>query len=764
MVYEIINANGLCRYYDISGSPGINQKIKVREGKFDFLENAEIAGKLIHFREASQAHVTFYLPQMHCSSCIWLLERLSTLDKGIRRSTVNFIRREITLVFDGRQTSLRRIAALLASIGYEPHISLQDMDTRKVRKQDPGRIYKIGVAGFCFGNIMLLSFPEYFSSGDMQETTLKKAFSFINLALSLPVFFYCAAGFFSSAYKSLRQKSLNIDAPIALAILITFLRSVYEIATQSGPGYLDSMSGIVFFMLVGRYFQNRVYETLAFDRDFRSYFPIGITRLAADGCEEQVPVTSVRAGDCLRIHSHEIIPVDGILLLGKGSIDYSFVTGESLPSEKSIGELVYAGGKQTGAAIDIRAVKEVSQSYLTQLWNNDVFKKPPHEKKVSFIHRISRYFTGVLFSIAGATAAYWLLHDPSRVWSAVTAILIVACPCALLLSATFTNGNMLSKLQKAGFFVKNAAVLENISEADTIVFDKTGTISMQARSQLCFQPCALSEADRQLVRALAVQSGHPLSKAIAASLPFEKRLPVEDFAEEKGRGSRAFIQGHAVKLGSEEYVTGSRSAHRQSAHVFVSIDGKVSGSFAITAVYREGLVALICQLKQRYRLAVISGDNPAEEQVLRSVFGPDAHVLFEQSPQQKLEYIKKLREQGRKVIMIGDGLNDAGALQQSNAGIVISDDVNNFSPACDAILDGRQFSRLGHLLDYCKKEKTIIFGSFIISLVYNIIGLSYAVQGQLSPVIAAILMPLSSVSIVLYTTALSAWLGRRVVV
>lgn len=761
LVYEIINQNGLCDYYTLASNPGISQKIKVREGKFAFLDNTEIASKLIHFNDGGQAHITFYLPQMHCSSCIWLLEHLQKLDQGVVSSTVNFLKREVTIVFKTGKTSLRPLAELLTSIGYEPHISLQDMKG-KAKTYDRSRIYKIGIAGFCFANIMMMSFPEYFASGDIGEAGLKAAFSYINLGLSLPVFFYCASEFFVSAYKSLKQKFLNIDAPIALAILITFVRSVYEIATQSGAGYLDSMSGIVFFMLLGRFFQNKTYETLSFDRDYRSYFPIGVTRIIAEGQEEQIPVAGIQKGDRLRIHSHEIIPADGILFMGKGTIDYSFVTGESMPSEKGIGELVYAGGKQVGASIEVEVVKEVSQSYLTQLWNNAVFKKQAAEKKASFVHRVSRYFTYVLFSIAIATAVYWNIHDPARTWSAVTAILIVACPCALLLSATFTNGNLLSRLQKAGFYVKHAGVLESISEADTLVFDKTGTISMQARSDVSFEGGALTAYGQQLVRSLAIQSNHPLSKAIVAALPVQPLLPVKDFKEEKGRGSEAVIDGEQLKLGSGEFVAGARPRqHSNASHVYVSINGELAGYFAIKAVYRDGLVGLIHFLKKRYRLAVISGDNNAEQRVLEKIFGAGTQLLFEQSPQSKLDFVKCLQQQKRKVIMIGDGLNDAGALQQSDAGIVISDDINNFSPGCDAILDGKQFAYLNRLLEYCRKEKQIIYGSFMISILYNIIGLSYAVQGHLSPVIAAILMPVSSVSIVLYTTLMSAWLARK---
>ncbi len=762
MVYGILSQNELCEYYDIEKNPGISQKVKVREGKFAFLDNAEIVQKLIHFEQDGQKHVTFYLPQMHCSSCIWLLEHLVKLSRGIVSSQVNFLKKEVTVVFNSAEISLRQTAELLSGIGYEPHISLNDISGDKLKKYDRSKIYKIGVAGFCFGNIMLLSFPEYFSGTEHSEANLVKVFSYLNLALALPVFFYCGAEFFISAWKSLKQKFLNIDAPIALAILITFGRSVYEILSGTGAGYLDSMSGIVFFMLVGRFLQNKTHASLSFERDYTSYFPLGVTVIKDGQPDENIPVSRIRKGDRIRIHSHEIIPADGILFMGKASIDYSFVTGESLPVEKGIGEIIYAGGKQVGGALELEVVKEVSQSYLTQLWNNETFKNKTPEKKVSFVHAVSRYFTYVLFSIAIISALYWSVNEPSRTWNAVTAILIVACPCALLLSATFTNGNMLSLLQRRNFFVKNATVLESLSEADTIVFDKTGTISMQQESSIVFRGKKMNLYFEGLVRSLASQSNHPLSKALVGFLPLAKKFPVKNYKEEKGLGSSGTVDGYDIKLGSALFVKGIKDDEPDGSRVYVAIAGEIKGCFVIKTKYRPGLSNLISALKEKYHLAVVSGDNNTERHYLKNLFGSDAELLFEQKPQDKLNYIQQLQEKGRRVIMVGDGLNDAGALQQANVGIAVSDDVNNFSPGCDAILDGKEFGKLRRLFDYCRKEKPIIYGSFVLSILYNIVGLFFAVQGTLSPVIAAILMPASSVSIMLYTTLLSNYYSRKI--
>lgn len=764
MVYEIINENNLCEYYNLEKNPGITQKFKVRVGKFAVLDDELVQQKFILFKNENSCNVEFYLPQMHCSSCVWLLENLNKIDKGIIRSNVNFLKKNVNIVFNPKITNIRKTAELLARIGYEPHLSLSAVTKTTKPKTSKSTLLKIGISGFCFGNIMLLSFPEYFSIQSAGETSIYKLFSYLNLILALPVFFYAAADFFISAYKGLREKFLNIDAPIALAIVITFSRSVYEILKQSGAGYLDSMSGIVFFMLLGRYFQNKTYDSLAFDRDFTSYFPLGITVIQENGNEKQVPVAELKIGNRIKIFSEELIPADAILFKGKAKIDYSFVTGESAPVDRNIGEIIYAGGKQTGEALELEVIKEVSQSYLTQLWNNDAFKPKKTEKKISFVHALSRYFTYVIFSVALLAAAYWFRYDSSKILNAVTSVLIVACPCALLLSAAFTNGSILNFLAKKGLYVKSSNALELIHDIDTIIFDKTGTITQQHESKVEYEGAPLNQLQQEALGLLFKQSSHPLSRLIALDLPVASQNNIQNFKEIKGNGLSAIINGIFLKAGSISYLGVDNISHNEyeGSRVYISVNHEYFGFYKIKGKYRNGLKAIIRDLKIKHSVLLLSGDNDSEAEKLSHFFGKSAKMLFNQKPQDKLDFIQQLQQEGRKVMMIGDGLNDAGALAQSDLGISVSDKINNFSPACDAILDGKTFYLLYDLISYAKRQKQIIIGSFIISILYNIIGLYYAVQGTLEPVVAAILMPLSSLSIVLFTVGMSYFFSTQI--
>lgn len=749
-VYEILNQNELGCYYDFESNPGIlPSEIK---GKYNYLDTSEIADKLLEFNDGEISVVSFYVPNMHCSSCIWVLENLNKLNNGILASLVNFPKKTIRITFKNTKISLKQIVELISSIGYEPYISLEDSENGK-NKSNKTLIYQLAIAGFSFGNIMLLSFPEYFQSEGFWLEKYKHLFRYLMFVFSLPVVFYAARDYFISAYKGLKNKILNIDVPISLGISVLFIRSSIEIFFDIGQGFFDSLAGLVFFLLLGKIFQQSTYSYLSFERDYKSYFPIAVTKIV-NNIEQSIEVSKIKKGDRLLIRNEELIPVDAILIKGGANIDYSFVTGESIPVTKKSGDKLFAGGRQLSGAIEIDVLQSVKQSYLTQLWSNDAFKKYKNQGLDTIINSISKYFTYVILVIALFAGVYWFFVDKSIVVHVVSSVLIIACPCALALSAPFSLGNMIRIFGRRNFYLKNAFGIEQAAKIDTLIFDKTGTITTNKNTVIFYEGNELSSVEQNNIKNIIRSSSHPLNRMLYNFLLGSSEEEVENFKEIVGKGILASVKNMQYVLGSANFLN-TEQANINETSIFVSINGDLKGRFIFKNRYRKGLEDVFLKLSTQYKLVILSGDNEGEKAYLETILPKETQFVFNQKPDDKLEFIKHKQIEGEKIMMIGDGLNDAGALAQANFGVVISEDTNVFSPACDAILDAKEFANLPLFLNLAKKTIQIIKASFVLSFLYNIIGIYFAITGQLSPVIAAILMPLSSVSIVVFVTVLT---------
>lgn len=751
-VYEIFSTNDMSCYYDFQANPGATP-LDIN-GKYDFLDDENIVSKLLEFQENNTNIVSLYIPHIHCSSCIWVLENLQKLQNGIGTSQVNFPEKKVRITYNPEISSIKSIVELLCSIGYEPYISLENFDEGK-KAVDRSLIYKIGVAFFCFGNIMLLSFPEYFEVNEFWINQYRGFLRWLIFALSLPSFLYSASGYYVAAWKSIKARMLNIEIPIALGIIIMFIRSTVDIVFDYGQGFFDSMCGLIFFMLLGKLFQQKTYSFLSFERDYKSYFPIAITKIETDGSEIPIQVYDIQKGDRLLIRNQELIPVDGILISNIASIDYSFVTGEAVPIEKKSGDKLFAGGKQLGNMIEMEVLFSVSQSYLTQLWSNDVFQKRVEVKHKTITDKISRYFTPALLGLALVSFCYWIFFSVDIAFNVVTAILIVACPCALALTAPFTQGNVLRIMGNRKFYLKNALVIEQLANVNTIVFDKTGTITTNKKTSISYEGVALNDFELKLLNNALRGSNHPLSRRLYDYIPKQEKVEPLHFEELIGKGIFAEFEAGTVKLGSSQFLEHLSENTHKKTKVHVEINGVYKGSYVFNNQYREGLEQLFDRLSKKYNLVVLSGDNDGERKILEKMLPLSAELVFNQKPEQKLEYIQKLQSQGKNVMMIGDGLNDSGALAQSNVGISISENVNVFSPACDGILDASQFKKIAFFMEFSRNSMKIIYMSFGLSLLYNLVGLSYAITANLLPIVAAIIMPLSTITIVSFVTIMS---------
>jgi Cu+-exporting ATPase len=770
VVHDLLAENGLEHFYDLSQHPGVrNQSASSRREQWAFLNEPALQQRLLDFADGKIGRVTFRIPTIHCIACVWLLENLFRLNPGIGASQVNFLKREVAITFRPQEISLGELVTLLASIGYEPVLTLGELEKKKSNPARKQQWIQIGVAGFAFGNIMLFSMPTYFGLDSFNGPIFHHLFSYLSLALALPVVVLSAADYWKSALLSVRQRILTLEIPIALGLAALYARSAFEVFANRGTGYLDSLVGLVFFLLCGRAFQQKTNERIVFDCDYKSFFPLSVTRRNAEK-EETVSLSQLVVGDHILLRNTELIPADSKLVQGDALIDYSFVTGESAPVAKSQGDYLYAGGKQTGAAIEAEILKPVSQSYLTSLWNHETFQKNRDDNLNTLTNLYSQRFTFIVIVVAIAAALFWIIcGQPLRAAKAFTSVLIVACPCALALAAPFTLGTAQRILVSFGFFSRNGSVIERMARVDSIVFDKTGTLTAADFSGISFEGDPLSVAEEQWVYSLAQQSTHPLSARLATAFRGKYRPEkVASFRETPGAGIEGSIDGHEIKLGRKSWIETSGDLEVKDAAfpalgstISLDINGKARGRFVLANFLRPGIDSLTQKLSAQYDIALLSGDNESDRERFWHLFGSDEQMHFNQKPLDKLNFIRDLSATGKVVMMVGDGLNDAGALQQSDVGVAVVEKVGTFSPASDVILEASQVTRLHEILTFARKSVRIIRLSFGISAAYNLVGVSIAAAGILSPIICAILMPLSSLSVMLFACGMTAWAGRK---
>lgn len=756
-VYELLNESNMCDYYELETAPG-NKANENNKLAYAYLEEEKIIRTLLNYKDENQSSVTLHIPSIHCSSCIWLLENLHKINAGIKSATIQFQQKQLDVVFNHTIT-LRQLVELLTSLGYAPTITL---DGKVLSNQSGNKsiYYKLGIAGFCFGNIMMLSLPEYLSVFDEFTGDIKTLFTYLSLVLALPVLLYSASDYFTSAFNAVRNRMVNIDFPIAIGLSAAFLQSVYEIFSSTGSGYLDSLTGLIFFLLIGKWYQGKTYAALTFNRDFKSYFPLAGCKIV-DGKECYLPLQDLQIGDEILVRNQEVIPADGFIVDGQAKIDYSFVTGEATPVAKNKSDVVLAGGRQVGAAIKIKVTRAVSESYLMQLWNKDSSKSTTSGLEV-FTNNIGRYFTIAVLLISLGSYLYWVGKDATVAIHAAVSVLIIFCPCTLALAIPFCFAHAMQVMGKHGLYLKNTQTIEKLAASDTIVFDKTGTLTTNGAGELYFEG-QLSTTEKQYVKSLVQHSTHPLSRAIGQYLHQETTVISDTFSEQIAQGIDGYVAGNHIKIGSAQFlgIKDNLIQNPTITAVYVGINGVVKGYFKFKNVYKPNMAGVLARLNKYFPLHLLSGDNDGERGFL-SQFFPSQNLHFSQSPTDKLKYVAHLN-QSKKVMMVGDGLNDAGALLQSHCGISIVAQSGSFSPACDAMLESASFAKLPEFIAYAKACLHRVYWSLGLSLLYNFTGLYFAVQGDLKPLVAAILMPLSSLSVVLFVTIFAPKFTEKVV-
>ncbi|WP_341661698.1 heavy metal translocating P-type ATPase [Blattabacterium cuenoti] len=739
-----------------------------KQNIFDFLDDEKISEKIIDFHHKNITTVRFFIPSIHCGSCVLILESLPKLYKNILNSTVDFSSKKIWITYNSIEFKLSDIAQLLENMGYKPSINFESIENRK--SLDRKLIGKLAISFFCFGNIMLLAIPEYVGAlkEDIWFMTHRNFFRYLMVILSLPVVVFSFTDHIKYAVLGLKKHVLNMNVPISIGILVLFLWSCYEVFFDLGSGYFDSLSSFSLFLLISKIFQIHTHnKIISFDKNYKSFYPALITKIHSNKKEEKILLSYLKKGDLILIRNQEIIPADSILMKGNAILDNSFITGESDLISKKMGERIYAGSKQKGEAILIKVIKNIDHSYLSLLWNKNKSNHFRHKKLFdlnSISTRFSQYFTPIILIITIVTGIYWSFsHDVSKIFHTVFSVLIITCPCALVLSTPLIFGNMIRVFSKKGFYVKDIFTMERISSSKTLIFDKTGTITDPNKEKIYFVGNMKNE-EKKMIASLLNNSSHPLSQKILSELSIKDFYFIKNFREIIGKGLEGLIKDVPVKIGSSKYLGITNKIINENeinqTAVFISINHKFVGYFLFRNYYREGIEKMFQDLKE-YKIVILSGDhNDLEKKYLKSILPKSSQVFFSQSPEDKLNYVKKLQEKGEKIIMFGDGINDCAALNQSEVGISVSENPTSFFPSCDAFMQSNCMNQIFLFLKISKVSTKLVFINLMISLLYNSVGIFFAVTGNLNPFIAAILMPLSSFSVIFFSIT-STWIVSR---
>ena len=759
-VYRVLNSKGLSYYYELkkkSENFSPSRPASPSQESYQYLDDPEFSK---NYSKTSNC-LEFYLEGVHCVACLWLVEKLPEIVEGVESATLDLSKSlaKISLKEGG---AFSKVAQELNEMGYRPHPIRTDEEVEQLqKKENRSMLVKLGLAASCTGNLMLMAVSLYGgASGNWAEL-----FRWVSLFLFLPILFYAATPFYKSAWSAIQGKSLSIDVPIVVAILIGSLVSVWNLRDPSLPIYFDSLSALVFLLLASRYVLKRIQQGVLSSSHLLHFLSPSLARLWDDEKKEsrEVRVDSLRKGDWIEVLAGEAIPVDGRVVWGRSHVNVALLTGESLPQEVEIASEVFSGTVNQ----DARILIEVSEvGYKTRLGEILIKVDEGSLQKariVTVADRLSRYFVaGVLF-LAFVVILTHLDHFWGEGLTRALALVIVTCPCALALATPLAMSVSLGKAARSGMLIKGADTLEKLSNVKSVFLDKTGTLTEGRFEVLRWVEMVEDLAVKKAVFILESRSKHPIAEALCRYMspilgyahPEDLGLEVENFRENLGRGVEGTVLGHHYEIKALHLNTKSSSA-------FNALETRIG-------VWRDNQLLAQGSLGDRIRLDskkaveemrnldlvpyILSGDQAlAVEKVGEYLAIPYCQRVYAASPELKESIVKQKSD----ALMLGDGANDAIALASAYVGVAAHGSMEVSLRAADVYLSESGVMPVVNLVVLSRETMKVIYRNFVFSLLYNFAGGLAAVLGLINPLIAALLMPASSL-----TVFLSSLMGTR---
>jgi len=688
------------------------------------------------------AHLTLAIENVHCANCIGKIERTLANDPAIRTARVNLSTKRLTLAWTGDATEADRLAGIVATIGYpvRPFAEQQKTD-----EQERFLLLCLAVAGFAAGNIMLLSFALWMTDSTEMGMAMRSFMHWISAAIAIPTVLFAGRPFFGSALSVLKKGHTNMDVPISVGIILTTGISIFETLQHGEHAYFDSVVMLIFFLLIGRYLDYRARQKARTAASDLLQMMAGTSIVLEEGKARAIAIRDIRPDMTLQIAMGERIPVDGVILQGSSTLDTSLITGETLPVAASVGTQVYSGMLNMNAPVLMKASKLADDSLLGEVVRLMEKAEQNQSAYVRLADRAARLYTPVVHALAALTFAGWLLAGMSWQPALLIAatVLIITCPCALGLAVPVVQVVATGELMKRGVMVKSGDALERLALIDTLLLDKTGTLTL---GQPDLTGGTYTEADLKLAASMATHSRHPLSRAICRAYAGEL-LPLA-VQEHAGAGLSAAHEGCNIRLGSRAWCSLSAEQTDDALELWLAKEGAAPVRFTFADQLRTDAAETLAALrKSGLQLELLSGDRQGVVASIAKQLGLEA-ASGELKPAEKYARLEALRAQGRRIGMIGDGLNDAPTLAHADVSISPASALDVVQNTADIVFLGSQLAPVHTTLCAARKAQRLVKQNFTLAVLYNMIAIPAAMAGLVTPAIAALAMSGSSLLVI----------------
>lgn len=755
--FSMLHEHGLDSYYGFAERR--DTPVRASGRSYEEFDHPAFTQLYVQATPEGLSRAELYLEGVHCASCVWLVERVPLIQTGVLRATLDVRRARAVLEWDASAVPLSAIARALDALGYPPHPFRGVVRDDMRRREDRAMLVRIGVAGAIAINVMLAALALYAGETNGMETSFADFFRWVSFAITIPAFVWPGRVFFTGAWAALRTKSLHMDLPIAIALAAGLIRGAINTVTGTGPIYFDGLAILIFALLVGRFLQQRGQRMAADAAELLHAIAPSTARIAEQDAVREIPTEAVLPGMTLDVRAGDTFAADGVIVSGRSSVNAALLTGESRPTSVDTGALVFAGTLNVEAPVRVLVQEAGETSRIAKLLRQVEESARRRAPIVQLANRLAGVFTAVVLVAAAVTFVIKTQLNAAHALDDAIALLIVTCPCALALATPLAITVAVGRAAGNGMLIKGGDALELLSVPGTLVLDKTGTIT-EGRTAL--RVWVGPTWVQPLVLALEEGSSHPLADGFRRAWPSRPALVVSEARHVAGGGLEGIIDGRHVRVGSPRFVTevtltGDRALQeeidamdRTLTPVHVSVDGVLVAAAGLGDRVRDDAADALRLLRERgWRTVMLSGDAPdVVAAVGKSLNFAPHEAIGAATPEDKLAFIEQCKRQGT-VVMVGDGVNDAAAIAAASVGIGVHGGAEACLATADIYLTRPGLSALVELTEGARRSMRVIRRNIGFSLGYNLIGAGLAMAGLLTPLIAAVLMPTSSITVVL---------------